>query len=85
MKTLDIKKFENVTGNLFKGILMISKRARQINNVYQIDAVREVEDYDEEFPEEFEPDELYESKPKAIVVAKDEFMEGKIKLLEKDF
>lgn len=84
-KTIDLEKFENIAGNLFKGILMISKRSRQINDKYVASEVHDLEDFNEEEIGELIPDEDYVAKPKPQIVAFEEYNEDKIKILDKDF
>jgi DNA-directed RNA polymerase omega subunit len=84
-RTLNLQLFEEIAGNLFKGVLIIAKRARQINDIYQKDSIkeREEDDREEEYMDE-EPEIIYESRPKPTVVAMEEYFEGKIKILEKE-
>jgi DNA-directed RNA polymerase subunit K/omega len=83
--TQDMKKFENVSGNIFKGILMIAKRGRQINDRYYESEIREQEEEPlEEESLELIPDENYVAKPKPVIVAAEEYYEAKIKLVEKE-
>ena len=46
--TIDMSKFEKESGNTFKGILMIARRGRQINDRYVQSEVHEPEDLNEE-------------------------------------
>ena len=83
--TINMKEFEEKSGNIFKGLLVISKRSRQINELYKADEVQEYEDVNEEEVIEVVPDEDYVPLPKPVVVAMEEFLEEKIKILDKEF
>ena len=43
-RTINMQEFEEVSGNVFKGLLIIAKRARQINDLYKADEVQEYEE-----------------------------------------
>jgi DNA-directed RNA polymerase subunit K/omega len=79
IKTIPIQDFEKrAEGNIYRGILLVAKRARQINERIAMEEKQYEVEYDEENEEEIEEIDTDE-KPKPVVTAMDEYFENKIK------
>ncbi|GAB4377489.1 MAG: hypothetical protein Kow0042_25330 [Calditrichia bacterium] len=87
-ETQDIKKYLEKTDNLFEPVMIIARRARQINEeLYQKKRDRQIlEELEGEIEEEMrhaeepnaEAEEEYEPEENPIVTAQREFLEGKL-------
>ncbi len=84
IETLSIRDMEKKATNMYEAIIVLAKRARQINNDQKQARAAEhdyEEDYgnyvDEDFPVEMPID--YEELPKPTAIALEEFMNNKIK------
>ena len=97
VRPLDIKKLENTAENLYEAIVVMSKRARQINEETKIEFNQRVELIPPKLvEEETEPDQPvtnpdqiliareFEARPKSTEIAVDEIMAGKLKFRYKE-
>lgn len=84
LNTLPLEELVKNTENVYEAIIIIAKRARQINQEYKQSLDREndyghdVEDYDDDFERKnVEYKRIHQ--PKATTVALNEFLNGKLK------
>lgn len=79
--TLPLDEFEKHADNIYEAIIVLAKRARQINDEQKQLLHQEVEedydDYDEGLLE-IKPNEDYVKLPKPTTIALEEFLNGKI-------
>ena len=89
--TRDILKLSESTGNIYKSLIVISKRARQISSVVKeelsgklAEFASTVDNLEEIFEnrEQIEISKFYERMPKPTNVSVEEFLEGKIMVRE---
>ncbi|MFQ5638113.1 MAG: DNA-directed RNA polymerase subunit omega [bacterium] len=81
IKTLSLKDFDKYAENIYEAIIILAKRARQINDEQKQLLHREEEeydDYDEELPDSELLDVDYLKLPKPTTLALEEFLTGKI-------
>ncbi len=91
VRPLDIKKLESTADNIYEAIVVMSKRARQINEETKIEFNQRVEMIPPKLvEEETEPDQPvtnpdqiliareFEARPKATEIAVQEIMDGKL-------
>lgn len=85
--TRDVEKIAAPTGNIYKSVVVISKRARQISsnlkeelNNKLADFATTVDNLEEVFEnrEQIEISKFYERMPKSTTTATEEFLEGKL-------
>ena len=87
IKTLSLKDFEKYADNIYEAIIVLGKRARQINDEQKQLLHREEEeydDYDEELPDGELLDVDYLKLPKPTTLALEEFLAGKIQFKYKE-
>ena len=82
-----LRDIENISGNIYESIVMISKRSEQITQVIRGELHGKLEEFashqdnlEEVFEnrEQIEISRYYEKLPKATIVALDEFVQGKL-------
>ncbi|MFQ5824291.1 MAG: DNA-directed RNA polymerase subunit omega [bacterium] len=85
IKTLPIKELEKYANNVYEAIIILAKRARQINDEQKLLFHHDME-YDEDFEEEEEEESNRKVKevkhinlPKPTTIALEEFLAGKIR------
>lgn len=85
--TRDVEKISDATGNLYRSVVVISKRARQISvnlkeelNNKLAEFATTVDNLEEVFEnrEQIEISKFYERMPKPTTSATEEFLEGKL-------
>jgi DNA-directed RNA polymerase subunit K/omega len=81
IKTISMREMEKQSEDVFESVIVISNRARQINqNRYMDAAIRDAEESEmgvfDELPPE--PKENYEEEVKSTTQALDEFIDGKL-------
>ncbi len=85
--TRDLNKLDNVTGNIYETLTIISKRANQISIEMKEELNQKLEEFasytdnlEEVFEnrEQIEISKFYERLPKATLIALQEFLDGKI-------
>ncbi|NNM95023.1 MAG: DNA-directed RNA polymerase subunit omega [Bacteroidia bacterium] len=85
--TRDIRKLEDATGNIYKTIAIISKRANQISSEIKEELDSKLEEFSSktdtleevyENAEQIEISRMYERLPKPASIATQEFIENKI-------
>lgn len=85
--TRDLKELESITGNLYQSLVVVSRRADQINVEIKEELNRKLEDfasYTDNLEEIFENREQieiskhYESLPKPVNYAMQEFLNGEV-------
>jgi DNA-directed RNA polymerase subunit K/omega len=83
----DTRKLDDITGNLYESVVIISKRANQIGSQMKEELHAKLEEFatdsdnlEEVFEnrEQIEISKYYESLPKATLLATQEFLEGKV-------
>ena len=82
VKPLSVREMEKQSEDIFESVVVMSKRARQINqNRFMEQAIKDAEEFDmgvlDELPPE--PKENYEEETKSTTQAIDEFVEGDLK------
>jgi DNA-directed RNA polymerase subunit K/omega len=91
--TRDVQKFETKTGNIYKSIAVISKRANQISSEIKEELDTKLEEFSSktdtleevyENAEQIEISKLYERLPKPSSIATQEFIDGKIYFRDPD-
>jgi len=88
VKPIDLRKIDEVTANVYEGIIVASKRARQINNENKIEfnalvgtiptTSSEDDGEDIENPAQLKISLEFEKREKPHIQALDELLEGKI-------
>jgi DNA-directed RNA polymerase subunit K/omega len=88
VKPIDLRKIDEVTANVYEGIIVASKRARQINNENKIEfnalvgtiptTSSEDDSEDIENPAQLKISLEFEKREKPHIQALDELLEGKI-------
>ena len=84
IKTMSIKDLETKATNIYEAIIVIAKRARQINDE-QRQMTSSEKEYDEDYddyPDEegiIQANESFVNLPKPALVSLEEFMDGKLK------
>lgn len=85
--------FDAETGNLYKSLNVISRRANQISAEVKQELNRKLQDFssvndslEETFEnrEQIEISKYYERLPKPVIIATEEFFEGKVTFTEKE-
>ncbi len=85
--TRDVRKLEEATGNVYKSIAIISKRANQISSEIKEELDAKLEEFSTktdtleevyENAEQIEISRMYERLPKAANIATQEFIDNKI-------
>jgi len=82
--TLDLNEIEEKCNNIYKSVILIAKRARQIHNKAsdelkkQLGEVENEEDLDEEIVDRELIIKAYDKKPKPTISAIDEFLTGNL-------
>lgn len=89
IKTLSISELENQADNIYEAIIVLAKRARQINNEQKqvLTQESEYDDYYDNYEEEDTgevSEAKYEKLPKPSTLALDDFLSGKIKYEYRD-
>ena len=85
LETISIKNFLKKSDSIYKNIMIISKRARQIvDNRYEEHKIEEDIEDSEQLSEIEERDDIDYNEPKPIVVALKEFMDNKLDWRESD-
>lgn len=88
INTLSLNEIERFADNIYEAIIVLAKRARQINDeqkeVLRRDYEDEYDDYDEEINETEIIDTDYVKLPKPTSLALDEFLAGKIEYNYRD-
>ncbi|MFQ5650358.1 MAG: DNA-directed RNA polymerase subunit omega [bacterium] len=83
IKTMSIRDLEAKANNIYEAIVVLAKRARQINSEQKhlLIQERDYDEYEEFQDEEVDPDvdETFLDLPKPPAVSLDEFLSGKIK------
>jgi DNA-directed RNA polymerase subunit K/omega len=83
----DTRKLDDITGNLYESVVILSKRANQIGAQMKEELHSKLEEFatdgdnlEEVFEnrEQIEISKYYESLPKATLLATQEFLEGKV-------
>jgi DNA-directed RNA polymerase subunit K/omega len=87
IKTISMREMEKQSEDVFESVIVISNRARQINqNRYMDAAIRDAEESEmgvfDELPPE--PKENYEEEVKSTTQAVEEFIAGKLKWRNSD-
>lgn len=86
VSTLALSKLEKYSKNIYEAVMVIAKRARQINEEQRIEMERELmfsgETEEERAKEEVEKS--YKKLPKPTKVALDEMLQGKIRFRYKE-
>jgi len=83
--TLPLEKLEKDVENIYEAIIMIAKRARQINEMQkqvlqrEIDAIDQNEDFDDEGISKDYIERQYFKLPNPTTIALQEMMEGQLK------
>ncbi|NIR48694.1 DNA-directed RNA polymerase subunit omega [candidate division KSB1 bacterium] len=81
--TLSLEEIEKYADNIYEAIIVLARRARQINEEQKQTLFRETEeeyeDYDEELEEGVLLDSDYVRLPKPTSIALEEFLTGKLK------
>ena len=81
IKPVSLRKMEEQAKNIYEAVVVMSKRARQINQErYEEQVIEESEELEMDVFDEL-PDikpEDYEEKEKVTTMAMDEFLEGKV-------
>jgi len=86
VSTLPLSKLEKYSKNIYEAVMVIAKRARQINEEQRIEMERELmftEEPEEEKAKE-EVEKPYKKLPKPTKVALDEMLQGKIRFRYKE-
>lgn len=85
--TVDSKELEKNTGNTYKSIIIIAKRANQINSLLKEELNQKLSEFNStidnleevfENPEQIEVSKYYEKLPKAHSIALKEFLDDKL-------
>jgi archaellum component FlaC len=85
--TRDVRKLEDATGNIYKTIAIISKRANQVSSEMKEELDGKLEEFSTktdtleevyENAEQIEISKMYERLPKAASIAAQEFIENKV-------
>lgn len=85
--TRDTREIDEMTGNLYESVAIISKRANQISSQVKEELVAKLEEFasdhdnlEEIFEnrEQIEISKYYESLPKATIIAIEEFLDHKV-------
>ena len=85
LETISIKNFLKKSDSIYKNIMIISKRARQIvDNRYEEYKIEEDIEDSEQLSEIEERDDIDYNEPKPIVVALKEFMDDELDWRESD-
>ena len=85
LETISIKNFLKKSDSIYKNIMIISKRARQIvDNRYEEHKIEEDIEDSEQLSEIEERDDIDYNEPKPIVVALKEFMDDELDWRESD-
>ena len=85
LETVSIKKFLKKSDSIYKNIMIISKRARQIiDNRYEENKIDEDIEDSEQLSEIEERDDIDYNQPKPIAVALKEFMDNELDWRESD-
>jgi len=85
LETISIKNFLKKSDSIYKNIMIISKRARQIvDNRYEEHKIDEDIEDSEQLSEIEERDDIDYNEPKPIVVALKEFMDDELDWRESD-
>ena len=85
LETISIKNFLKKSDSIYKNIMIISKRARQIvDNRYEEHKIDEDIEDSEQLSEIEERDDIDYNEPKPIVVALKEFMDNELDWRESD-
>jgi len=83
-ETLDIREFEKSSDNIYKAVIIVAKRARQIHQreneelKRQLGEIENEEDLDEENVDREQIVKTFDKKPKPSVLAINEFLEHKL-------
>ncbi len=86
-ETRDLRKFDNDTGNIYKSVVIISKRAKQVSQEMKDELNAKLEDFasstdnlEEVFEnrEQIEIAKYYEQLPKASLIAINEFLNDEV-------
>jgi DNA-directed RNA polymerase subunit K/omega len=84
IKTLPLIEFEKYAENIYEAIIILAKRARQINDeqksqfMHDMDYDEDFDDYEEEEPDRIVKDVKYVNLPKPTTLALEEFFSGRI-------
>ena len=85
--TRDTRELSNVSGNLYESVAIIAKRANQISSSMKEELVAKLEEFASEHDnleeifenrEQIEISKYYESLPKPIIIAIEEFLNEKV-------
>lgn len=85
--TRDIRRFDNVTGNIYEAVSIMSKRANQISTEMKEELSAKLQEFSSqsdnleeifENREQIEVSKFYEKLPKPSLIAVQEFLEEKI-------
>ncbi len=88
-----LKDIQNISGNIYQSIVMVSKRSEQITQLIRTELHSKLEEFathqdnlEEVFEnrEQIEISRFYEKLPKATIVALDEFLEEKLYWRERE-
>ncbi len=86
--TRTLKEIDAPTGNLYESVNVIASRANELAAVTKIELSQKLQDFagvsdnlEETFEnrEQIEISKFYERQPKAVLVATEEFLDGKVK------
>ncbi|MFO7874267.1 MAG: DNA-directed RNA polymerase subunit omega [Bacteroidales bacterium] len=86
-ETRDLRKFDKETGNIYKSVVIISKRAKQVSQEMKDELNTKLEDFasstdnlEEVFEnrEQIEIAKYYEQLPKPSLIAINEFLNGEV-------
>ena len=75
VKPVSLRKLEEKTKNIYEAVVVMSKRARQINQVMELSEELELDVLDES--PDIKPED-YEEKEKVTTIAVNEFLEGEV-------
>ena len=83
----DISQIDGMTGNIYEALVIVSKRARQLNNELKEELTRKLREFEETYDiieevqenkEQIEISRFYERMPNPATIAIEEFVEGKL-------
>jgi DNA-directed RNA polymerase subunit K/omega len=86
-QTLDFNELDNTTENIYESLVMISRRAEQINETIRAEIKHKMEEFEDttesleevfENREQIEMSKRFESMPKPGAMATKEWLEGKV-------
>ena len=82
VESISIREMEKQSEDIFESVVVMSKRARQINsNRFMEKAIKDAEEFElgvlDEIPAE--PNENYEEETKSVTQAMEEFLDGDLK------